>query len=127
MKQIQKFTCLFLLPICLLLAAVLWAGGCIRPILPIAPAPIDNGCIRPKVLVFSASWCEPCQRDKVVLVQVEAMGVEVQVIDIDKRPDLARKYGVTSVPTYFIYISGHSIQRTNDVSVVVNIVRPFRR
>jgi thiol-disulfide isomerase/thioredoxin len=127
MKQLQTFTCLFALPMCLVLAAVLWAGGCIQPVSPVAPLP-DNGCARPKVLVFSASWCGPCQRDKAVLVQVKAMGVEVQVIDIDARPDLARKFGVTSVPTYFIYVCGRSTQRTNDISVVVNIMRPlFRR
>lgn len=125
MKQLRNFTCLFVLPMCLVLAAILWAG-CIQPT-PNTPVP-DNGCVRPKILVFSATWCGPCQRDKVVLVQVKAMGVEVQVIDIDARPDLARKYGVTSVPTYFVYVCGRDVQRTNDVSVVVNIVRPlFRR
>jgi len=122
MKQFRTFTCLFVLPMCFVLAAVLWAGGCIRPS-PVAPIPIDNRCAQVKVLVFSASWCAPCQRDKAVLVQVAAMGVEVQVVDIDARPDLARKYGVTSVPTYFVYVGGRNVQRTNDISVVVNIVR----
>lgn len=112
MKQFQLFMGVFLLPMCLVLAAVLWAG-CIQP--------IDNE--RPKVLVFSATWCDLCQRDKAMLVQVEAMGVEVQVIDIDACPDLAQKYGVTSVPTYFIYVNGRNTQRTNDVSVLVNLVR----
>jgi thioredoxin 1 len=124
MKQIPTFIRLFVLPMCLILAAVLWASGCIRPIDngSIDIRPIDSG--RPKVLVFSASWCSLCQRDKTVLVQVKAMGVEVQVIDIDARPDLARKYGVTSVPTYFVYINGYNTQRTNDVSVLVNLMRP---
>jgi len=121
MKQLSTFIRLFMLPMCLVLIAAWWAGGCIRPSLPL------NRCARPKVLVFSALWCAPCQRDKVVLVQVEAMGVEVQVIDIDAHSDLARKYGVTSVPTYFIYTCGR-VQRTNDVSVVVNTMQSlFRR
>jgi thiol-disulfide isomerase/thioredoxin len=123
MRQLRNFTCLFVLPMCLMLAAVVWAGGCIQP-----TAPTDSKWIRPKVLVFTASWCGSCQRDKVVLAQIKAMGAEVQVIDIDAHPDLAQKYSVTSVPTYFVYVSGCDAQRTQDVSVVVNTVRPlFRR
>lgn len=118
----KRFIYHFLLPMCFVLAAVLWAGGgCIQPAGSGFSQPIDNRLS--KVLVFSASWCGPCQRDKAMLEQMEAMGVEVQVIDIDAHPDLARKYGVTRVPTYFIYARGHQVQVTNDVSVVIDAVQ----
>lgn len=96
------------------LAMVLCIAGCEGP-----QRQNSGPCSRPKVLAFTASWCVPCQRAKPVLVQIQAAGVEVAIIDIDARPDLAAKHGVTSVPTFFIYVCGKSTVRTQDVAVVV--------
>jgi len=105
------------LPLSLLLSLLL---GCVNP--------QGQGCKRPKVIAFTASWCEACQRDKSVLVQLESWSVDVQVVDVDANPELAAKYNVTSVPTYLIYICGRSVQRTQDVNVVVAVMKPlFRR
>lgn len=83
----------------------------------------NRGRIRPKVIVFTASWCVPCRAAKPILVRIEAAGVEVQVVDIDANPELARKYGVTSVPTYFVYVCGRKVARTQDINVVVSLTR----
>lgn len=82
-----------------------------------------NGCQRPRVLAFTASWCAPCQRAKPALIQIQVQGVDVQIIDIERRPDLARQYNITSVPTFLVYVSGRKPVRTNDVSVVVALTR----
>ena len=82
-----------------------------------------QGCQRPKVLAFTASWCVPCQRAKPALVQIKAAGVDVQIIDIDEQPALARQYGVSSVPTFFVYVCGKEAVRTQDISVVVSLTR----
>ena len=63
------------------------------------------------------------QRAKPVLVQVQAMGVDVQIIDIDQRPDLVQRHGITRVPTFIIYICDKEPVRTNDVSAVVSLLR----
>ena len=78
-------------------------------------------CSRPKVLAFTASWCAPCQRAKPALVQIRAAGVEVEIIDIDAHPDLARKHGVTSVPTFIVYVCGKAPVRTNDIRAVISL------
>jgi thiol-disulfide isomerase/thioredoxin len=107
----------FLMRVALPLAALAMAlciAGCERP-----QQPNSGPCSRPKVLAFTAAWCIPCQRAKPVLAQLQAFGVEVEIIDLDARPDLAAKYGVTSVPTFFVYICGKSTVRTQDVTVVV--------
>lgn len=83
----------------------------------------QGGCRRPKVLAFTASWCAPCQRAKPALIQIQATGVEVEIIDIDDHPDLAKKYGVTSVPTFIVYVCGKTPVRTNDILVVVSLTR----
>ena len=85
--------------------------------------PHNQGCTRPKVIAFTASWYGPCQRAKPFLVQIEAAGVEVQVADIDADPTLSAKYGVTSVPTFFVYVCGKKAVRTQDIAVVVSLTR----
>jgi len=104
-----------------LIAAMLLAlvAGCEAP----QQQQNQGGCRRPKVLAFTASWCAPCQRAKPALIQVQAAGVEVEIIDIDDHPDLAKKYGVTSVPTFIVYVSGKAPVRTNDILVVVSLTR----
>ena len=83
----------------------------------------QGGCRRPKVLAFTASWCAPCQRAKPALVQIQAAGVDVEIIDIDARPELAKQYDVTSVPTFFVYVCGKKAVRTQDITVVVSLTR----
>ena len=57
----------------------------------------------PLVIDFGAEWCNPCQRLKketLVDPRVAAAltGVELVYVDIDKHPQLARFYGVQSIP-----------------------------
>lgn len=74
-----------------------------------------------KVIAFTATWCHPCQKAKPVLAQIKAAGVEVSVIDIDAQPGVARQYGVTSVPTFFVYCGGKTV-RTQDALVVLALI-----
>ena len=83
----------------------------------------QGGCRRPKVLAFTASWCAPCQRAKPALIQIQAAGVDVEIIDIDAHPDLAKKHGITEVPTFIVYVCGKVPVRTNDILVVVSLTR----
>ncbi len=106
------------LPVLLPLALLVLVTGCEPPRQPSRP---DGLCERPRVLAFTASWCGPCQRAKPALVQVQARGVDVQIIDIDEQPDLARQYNIDSVPTFIVYVCGTPPVRTNDVSVVVSL------
>ena len=104
-----------LLPLAALIVLLVLLVGCETP------SPPDGLCERPRVLAFTASWCDPCHRAKPALIQVQARGVDVQIIDIDRRPDLARQYDITSVPTFIVYVCGKKPVRTNDVSVVVSL------
>lgn len=53
-----------------------------------------------KVLKFEASWCGPCKMlSKVFDGAAGKYTTEVQVVDIDENPDLAKQYGVRGVPT----------------------------
>jgi len=85
--------------------------------------PHTEPCTLTKVIAFTATWCGPCQRAHPFLARIETQGVEVQIVDIDQHPELARKYGVTSVPTFFVYVHGQTTVRTQDISVVVALTR----
>jgi thioredoxin 1 len=62
---------------------------------------------------FSASWCGPC---KMLTKTLESMENEysfrVAKIDIDQERELARTYGIRSVPTMIVFKDGEEIKRT---------------
>lgn len=56
------------------------------------------------VVDFFATWCGPCKMLGPVLESLES--VEVLKIDVDECPNLARSYGIMSVPTLMIFKNG---------------------
>jgi thiol-disulfide isomerase/thioredoxin len=59
--------------------------------------------IMKKVLYFSTTWCGPCKAFKPVVQQVaQETGIQVNYIDAEADPALAKMYSVTSVPTIVI-------------------------
>jgi len=72
-----------------------------------------------RVVAFTASWCGPCKRAIPILIAVRTanVGVDVQIIDIDKHPQLAEKYGVKSVPHFLVFNGGRLIVSVKDVNV----------
>lgn len=92
----------------LLLATLLFVG-CGQPIYP----PPENATPT-KLVAFTATWCGACQQDKDEIEQVRASGIWIQVVDVDKQPDLADRYGVTELPTYFA-CTAKGCLRTNDI------------
>jgi thioredoxin 1 len=118
----KSFVLSVLFPLVGLIVLLVLIGGCEMPQQG-QQGQCPNGCRRPKVLAFTASWCAPCQRVKPALIQIQAAGVDVEIIDIHQRPDLARKHGITNVPTFIVYVCGKEPVRTNDVLVVVSLTR----
>lgn len=66
-----------------------------------------NDLINKELIVvdFYATWCGPCKMLGPVLESLE--DVEILKIDVDECPELARKYGVMSVPTLMIFKNGN--------------------
>ncbi len=65
------------------------------------------------LLDFHATWCGPCKALAPVLDEVAASDAPVKIckIDVDKAPELAKKYRVMSVPTLFVIKNGETVER----------------
>jgi thiol-disulfide isomerase/thioredoxin len=55
------------------------------------------------ILYFGAEWCPPCKAMKKMMkdteVKKELQKFDLQMIDIDKNPAMAKKYNIKSIPT----------------------------
>ena len=64
-----------------------------------------------KILVdFYANWCGPCKMLAPVLEKTES-DVEVIKVDTDEFEELAREYGVMSIPTLVLIEKGKEVKR----------------
>lgn len=66
------------------------------------------------VVDFFAEWCGPCKMLSPILESLapEFEGkLEIVKIDIDSEPELAQKYGVSSIPTIVAIKDGAEIDR----------------
>jgi len=55
---------------------------------------------------FYADWCGPCKMLSPVLESIEDETLQIIKVNVDKHEELARKYGVMSIPTMFIIKDG---------------------
>ena len=67
--------------------------------------------IKKRVLIdFYANWCGPC---KMLSPELEKISDEIEVvkINVDDHQDLAREYGVMSIPCVILIEDGKEIKR----------------
>ena len=63
---------------------------------------------------FWATWCGPCRMQAPILENLDAaMGDKVKVckVDVDEEPELARRFGIMSIPT-LVAIENGSVKET---------------
>lgn len=60
---------------------------------------------------FFATWCGPCKMMHPVLESVAESRSDVKIakLDVDECEDLARRYGVMSIPTLILFKNGQKI------------------
>jgi len=67
--------------------------------------------IKEKTLVdFYANWCGPCKMIAPILEKVES-NIKVVKVDVDVFEDLAREYGIMSIPTLVLFEDGKELKR----------------
>ena len=63
---------------------------------------------------FWAEWCGPCRMQAPILDQLEEeLGSKVKVckLNVDDHPDIARRFGVFSIPTIIAFRDGEQINK----------------
>lgn len=71
------------------------------------------GEAKPLLVDFWAPWCGPCRTQGPILEQVAAhLGDRASVakVNVDEHPQLAARYGVSSIPTLLVFKGGSIAQ-----------------
>ena len=64
-----------------------------------------------RILVdFYADWCGPCKMQGEVLKDFQTL--DVLKVDVDKYPNIAKAYGIMSIPTIMLFENG-DVLRSN--------------
>ncbi|HNU91967.1 MAG TPA: thioredoxin [Spirochaetota bacterium] len=68
-----------------------------------------------KVLVdFWAPWCGPCRMQTPILerlAQSGAISAKITKLNTDENPQIAQKYGISSIPTLILFADGNETER----------------
>ena len=62
---------------------------------------------------FFATWCGPCKMQSPVLEELKEDRSDVKVIkiDVDQETEIAREYGVMSIPTLILFKDGKEVAK----------------
>ena len=74
---------------------------------------------KPVVVDFWATWCGPCRMQAPILEQLDSeLGGSVKIgkVDVDEEPELARRFGVMSIPTLIAFRDGKAIAQNVGVT-----------
>ncbi len=67
-----------------------------------------------KVLVdFWAPWCGPCRLQTPILEKLASNGINAKIVkcNTDDNPGIARKFGISAIPTLIVFENGKEIDR----------------
>lgn len=66
----------------------------------------------PVLVDFWATWCGPCKMLAPTISRIaeeKAGTIKVCKLDVDEEPEIAAKYGISSIPTLMVFVNGEVV------------------
>lgn len=62
---------------------------------------------------FYATWCGPCKMQSPIIdsLKEERSDIKIMKVDVDKEEDVARTYGIMSIPTLMLFKDGKEVAK----------------
>ncbi|MCX7999254.1 MAG: thioredoxin [Leptospiraceae bacterium] len=83
---------------------------------------------KPILVDFWAEWCAPCKIVAPELVKLsQELGDKLTIIkvNVDEKPHLAQRYGISGIPTLVLFKNGREVQRFVGAASAAQIKKQF--